>query len=402
MFNQATQLLQTLSFPSLSVATEANSRALDTKFRRYYIDSNLMVVRAAIGIGIILTLAVCLMDAILMPPAFSAQAIPFRAMTMLLPMAGALAATCLVKERLRIPYVNATVALVVGVSTILVSGIAVRHGVQMVAWGMIFTTFNIYLVLGLNMRQSMMAGWPIFLFYLGISIFVAVPLHKMVYGSMFLAFSNVVGTYASHLMERNAREIFASKLALEKLARTDGLTGLYNRRTFDDHLHQVWKQAQREEKNIAIVLVDIDHFKLFNDCYGHQLGDQCIKAVANVLRTSANRPLDLVARYGGEEYAIILYDASASFLESFAGSLCDKVIDLDIAHKASDVSPSITVSVGAAITQASGTVTADQLLRRADDSLYESKNLGRNKAVIYRPEWGEKVASEPDLATYLS
>jgi diguanylate cyclase (GGDEF)-like protein len=391
MLTQASQLLQTFSFPSPSNATEGDLLASHEKFQRYYIDRTLAVVRVALVIGIFLVTAVCALDLVLMPSAFAREAIPFRIMVMLLPLNGALAATFLIKERLWIPYITASAAVLICVASLYVFAMAAEHGVQLVMWTGIYVTFNIYLVLGLNLRQSMAAGWPVFLLYVAVGVISGAPTLTIAYGSLYLAFSNLVGTYASHLLERNAREIFNNKRELERLARTDGLTGLFNRRAFDEHLPQVWKQARRDEKNVAIVLADIDHFKLFNDCYGHPVGDDCIKIISNVLEASAKRPLDLVARYGGEEFAIVLYDPSVSFLESFASRLCYRVVDQEIDHKASAVSPSVTISIGAAITQASGNVSPEQLLRRADDALYEAKNLGRNQAVIYKTAWGEQT-----------
>jgi len=220
------------------------------------------------------------------------------------------------------------------------------------------------------------------------------PLQKIAYGALFLGFSNLIGTYASYILERNAREIFDNKRELMRLARTDGLTGLFNRRAFDQHLRQVWKQAVRDDKNVAVIVADIDHFKLYNDCYGHVKGDECIRTIAEVLAASISRPLDMVARYGGEEYIVVLYDPSLSFLDAFARGLGHKVVELEIEHKGSEAVPSVSLSIGAAITEAAGKLTADQLLRQADDALYEAKKQGRNRAIVYRTEWGQQTTAQ--------
>lgn len=393
MLNQAIHLRLSPSFLPSSMSSADESKALDREFRRHYVDRTLPTTRAAIGFGMLLTIAVCFLDAFLMPPAFAEAAIPLRVITMLMPMSAAMGATFLFRNRLWFPYIIGSVAVLAGVSTLHIGAIALRTGAPMVLWGTIFVTFNIYLVLGLTLRQSVAVGWPIFIAYLCIGIVSGAPPHNIAYGGIFLGFSNLIGTYASYLLERNAREIFDNGRELKRLARTDGLTGLFNRRTFDEHLHQVWKQARRDDKQIAVMVADIDHFKLYNDCYGHQKGDRCITAVADVLAESVSRPLDLVARYGGEEFVIILYDPTPTFLESFTRSLCNKVIDLDIEHKAAEATPSISVSIGAAIGQASGTVTADQLVRQADDALYEAKTRGRNQAMVYRAEWGKQTTA---------
>ena len=107
-----------------------------------------------------------------------------------------------------------------------------------------------------------------------------------------------------------------------------------------------------------------------------------------------SRPLDLVARYGGEQYAIVLYDPKAAFLEAFAKKLCYRVHDAEIEHRASAVASTVTVSVGASIAQVGGTLTADKLIRRADDALYEAKTLGRNQAVVFKTEWGRQTGAQ--------
>ena len=360
----------------------------------------LPVARVGIGLGFLLTAIVCILDIYLMPAAFVEKALPVRIVATLVPLGAVLGATFVFREHRWLPYMIASVAFVIGASILFVGGIAMQTGAPVVSWGLIFTTFNVYLVLGLTLRQSMAVGWPIFLVYLSMSLGFNAPLQKVAYGAMFLGFSNLIGTYASYLLERNAREIFDSKRELMRLANTDVLTGLFNRRMFDQHLRQVWKQARRDGTTVAVVVVDIDHFKLYNDCYGHQIGDDCIKAVADVMAAAVSRPLDMVARYGGEEYVMVLYDPTARFLESFTRELCEKVADVDIEHKASETAHSVTVSVGAALTESPGSITPEQLIRQADDALYEAKSQGRNRAILYRTEWGQQTTA--NLAAVLA
>lgn len=400
MLNQATHLRLAPSFLPNSSPLTNESKSLEKEFRRYYVARMLSVARAAIGLGFLLVGAVCILDVTQMPRAFVEQSIPIRIFAMLIPLSALFAATFLFRTRSWLPHLIAAVALIVGVSTLYVGGIAARTGADMVSWGVIFTTFNVYLVLGLTLRQSVAVGWPIFLVYLIMGIVFDVPTQKLSYGIIFLGFSNLIGTYASYLLERNAREIFDNKRELWRLARTDGLTGLFNRRAFDQHLRQVWKHAQRDDKRIAVLVADIDHFKLYNDCYGHRKGDECISTVADALSASVSRPLDMVARYGGEEFVIVLYDPTVGFLEAFASGLCHKIVGLDIEHKASEATPQVSLSIGAAISEASDNLTADQLIRQADDALYEAKNQGRNQSVVYRTEWGQQTTA--NLAAVLS
>ncbi len=131
-------------------------------------------------------------------------------------------------------------------------------------------------------------------------------------------------------------------------------------------------------------IIDTGHFKLYNDCYGHGPGDECIQAVANVLKDSIHRPLDQVARYGGEEFAVVLYNPTDKFVRDYANELVSKVADLSLEHKASDVADVVTVSIGASIMQPDASNEPDQLVRAADDALYESKDKGRNRATSYQ------------------
>lgn len=393
MLNQAEHLrLVPRLLPIESTSTD-ESRDLDREFRRYYVDRMLPVARAGLGIGFVLAIAVCVLDAFLMPQAFYEKAIPLRIFTMLVPLFVAFGATFVIKLRTSVPYIIGATMLLVGLSTLIVGAIAAQTGAPMVAWGTIFLTFNVYLVMGLTLRQSASVGWPIYFIYVAVGIYLGAPLQKLGYGILFLGFSNVIGTYASYLLELDAREIFDKKRELRRLAQTDGLTGLFNRSAFDHHLRQVWKQARRDGCHIGVVVADIDHFKLYNDCYGHQEGDNCITTVAHVLAESVSRPLDMVARYGGEEFVMVLYDPSASFLESFTRTLCQKIVALDIEHKASGDLPNVALSIGAAMTETPVKITPEQLIRQADDALYEAKSQGRNRAIVYQPEWGQQTTA---------
>ncbi len=355
-------------------------------FRHYFQRRTLPMAQVAVLIAIFLVLAVCALDYMLMPSEFALPAIMLRASTMLLILVSIFVVSLIWPSDPRLPYAFMTAGALNGVCTIIVGAIAARSGTQFVFWGTIFVTFYVYLVLGLRFRQATLAGWPVFLTFLTFGIINDAPLVKMAYGSLFLVFANFIGMYAAFLFEMDSRELYHKKMLLRKLARTDGLTGVDNRRTFDEHLDNVWRQARREEQSIAVLLVDIDHFKLYNDCYGHGPGDECIQAVAKVLEDSTHRPLDQVARYGGEEFAVVLYNPTDKFVRDYANELVGKVADLCIEHKASDVADVVTVSVGASIMQPDASNEPDQLVRAADDALYESKDKGRNRATVYRSD----------------
>lgn len=355
-------------------------------FRRYFQRRTLPMAQVAILIAMLLILAVCVLDWIVMPAEFALSAILLRLSTMLALLATIFVLSLVWPSDPRLPYAFMVGGALNGVCTIIVGAIAARSGAQFVFWGTIFVTFYVYLVLGLRFRQATFAGWPVFLTYLTFGIINDAPVVKMAYGSLFLVFANFIGMYAAFLFEMDSRELYHKKMLLRKLARTDGLTGVDNRRAFDEHLENVWRQARREEQSVAVLLADIDHFKLYNDCYGHGPGDDCIQAVAAVLGHSVHRPLDQVARYGGEEFAVVLYNPTDQFVRDYANKLVSKVASLGIEHRASDTSNVVTISIGAAIMQPDTSNQPDQLVRAADDALYESKEQGRNRATMYRSD----------------
>ncbi len=159
----------------------------------------------------------------------------------------------------------------------------------------------------------------------------------------------------------------------------DGLTGIPNRRKFDEYLNTVWKFALRDRFPISIVMMDIDHFKLFNDKYGHLNGDECLIQVAQKLSKSVNRKTDIVARYGGEEFVCVLPNTKVSDAMVIAEKLRENVMSLQIPHELSPVASCVTISLGvASVTPIVGS-TYSMLISAADEALYKSKNNGRNK-----------------------
>ena len=160
----------------------------------------------------------------------------------------------------------------------------------------------------------------------------------------------------------------------------DGLTGAYNRRCFDERLASEWARAQRNGGALSVVLLDVDLFKRYNDHYGHQAGDDCLRRVAACLRQSTKRPADLVARYGGEEFVCLLPETPLQGAMDFARQLGEAVAALGIEHACSSVAGVVTVSLGVCSKPSDASGTAQALLREADAQLYIAKSRGRNQA----------------------
>jgi diguanylate cyclase (GGDEF)-like protein len=165
------------------------------------------------------------------------------------------------------------------------------------------------------------------------------------------------------------------------LASCDGLTQIANRRRFDEYLEQQWKQMARERSPMAILLCDIDHFKQYNDTYGHLAGDDCLRQVAQTLNETLKRPTDLIARYGGEEFAVILPQTDLSGALKVAEFLQTAVQRLQIVHVQSPVPPYLTLSIGVASTVPCPQDHPETLLDMADGALYHAKQQGRHRIV---------------------
>ncbi len=165
---------------------------------------------------------------------------------------------------------------------------------------------------------------------------------------------------------------------LYQQATTDNLTQISNRRAFDVYLKQEWKRAKREELSIALIMIDIDYFKLYNDHYGHEAGDRCLYTVAQTIRQAVKRPSDFVARYGGEEFAVILPNTERIGAETVANSIQKAIHDLQLPHAQSPISSYITLSIGISI-QIPTSEDFIILIQTADHALYKAKHQGRNR-----------------------
>jgi diguanylate cyclase (GGDEF)-like protein len=166
---------------------------------------------------------------------------------------------------------------------------------------------------------------------------------------------------------------------LERLANHDGLTGIYNRRGFDDKLHAEFSRSSRESLPLSLAMVDVDFFKQFNDTYGHQAGDHCLKKVADALAKSTFRPSDMAARYGGEEFAIVLPSVDEEGAKVVANRVLKAVSGLGIVHSGSVSRGVVTVSIGVATIIPSAKSSEKELIQAADEALYRAKHGGRNR-----------------------
>ena len=178
---------------------------------------------------------------------------------------------------------------------------------------------------------------------------------------------------------RNHLQIVHQRRLLEQLAALDGLTGIPNRRRFDEALAQEWSRCQRSGLPLSLIVADVDQFKQYNDTLGHAAGDRVLQDVAAALRQAARRPGDLAARYGGEEFVLLLPETDAPQAQLLADELLQRMAARKLPHPAASAAPCVTLSLGGITTIPASSVVAPDFFERADAALYQAKAQGRNR-----------------------
>jgi diguanylate cyclase (GGDEF)-like protein len=255
-------------------------------------------------------------------------------------------------------------------------GMPYYFGAQ-VAW-----LFVVWLVLGLSVGQAAATAVGLSLMYAWGMVYWEVPVGELLFSSATLLFVNLVGGYCGWQLESAERRAFAESRTLNELADRDGLTGLYNRRRYEEHIDKLWRQSRRDQEQFTVVLIDIDHFKPYNDLYGHQAGDDALKRVAEIIALYGQRPLDFAARFGGEEFALVLYGPAEEYGRELPERLRRDIAELKVPHAESTAAPYLTVSIGVAIVTPGTERSLAGVVQLADEALYQAKEEGRNRVVI--------------------
>jgi diguanylate cyclase (GGDEF)-like protein len=200
-------------------------------------------------------------------------------------------------------------------------------------------------------------------------------------GVVWLVVSNALGFIAANSLQRSQRIQFAQGLLLQRLLSTDAMTNIANRRRFDDALAREWRRCGRAGVPLSLLMIDVDHFKAYNDHSGHVEGDECLRQVAKLLGAGAKRPGDLVARYGGEEFVCLLPEVGVAGARAVADKLIEAVRRANIPHPCSPLGPRLTISVGSAT---AGGMLGDPtaLVAFADKLLYAAKAAGRDQIIV--------------------
>lgn len=361
---------------------------LEAQYWREYYEQGRLQLRSNFLLAMLLALAFIAMHHRLLPPPDAATLLLRYGLIFPLLLAGFGATFLPGAARLLRGIVAVTgPAIVVAVTALVLRG--ERHAPPSVFPVLVITTLFVYYLLGQTFHGALRTG------AIGLVAFVAgasimdVPRPQFAYQGLLLLITNVVGGAVAYTLESARRTGWLEARLLAELAERDGLTGIYNRRRLDAHLQGVWQQAVREQRPVALLMIDLDFFKAYNDRYGHQAGDEILKQVARVLARTARRPLDLVARYGGEEFAVVLYDTTRPYATTLAERIIESVRSLGIPHAASGCAPVVTVSVGVAFVQPTPGRSPEGLVQLADEALYAAKNAGRNRAQVMQEEYAQ-------------
>ena len=217
---------------------------------------------------------------------------------------------------------------------------------------------------------------------LGAAVAFHLPPTIAFHSGAFALIAIVAFAVAAQQIERRSRRAFLESRLVADLAQHDVLTWTKNRRVLDEYLPRLWRQAAEDGRALAVLLIDVDHFKPYNDRYGHQAGDVVLRKVAQTIQACVRRPLDLVARYGGEEFTAILYDTDGGRASGTAERIRKGIEQLGIEHRGSRGSPVLTVSIGAAVVAPEVERSPGGAMQLADEALYRAKSQGRNRVEI--------------------
>jgi diguanylate cyclase (GGDEF)-like protein len=369
-------------FPWLTFDAE-----LESEFRQTNLDDNLRHIRVNLCLAIMITVAFSAVEATVLGPDLNRIPGMIHMWVVVPILLFSLAASFSGRRHRVYPPLAIVGGTALGLSVATMQLIAALGGVSILFPCLLLTSIFIYFMGGLIFYHALAANLIVTVAYLGAGSALRVPGSEFGYDAMALVAVNLFCASVVYMHEKTSRKGFLEAGLLREMVARDGLTGIQNRRMFDQHIHRAWQQALRESEQVAVLLVDIDCFKDYNDRYGHQAGDECLRAVAVSLSQCARRPLDSVARYGGEEFAVVLYEASSEYVAEVLTRIQRSIAELNIPHEASRVASRLTVSIGAAFTLPSESRTHAGLIQLADEALYCAKEQGRNRVVVMEAEY---------------
>jgi diguanylate cyclase (GGDEF)-like protein len=261
-------------------------------------------------------------------------------------------------------------------------GQAATHGQPEMLMFLPMLSIGPFFFLGFRFREGLLTvALATLAFFAAIAVY-GLALQVWLHAATFVLFSGASCAIAAWYLEKASRRSFLDSRLLAELAQNDSLTSLKNRRMFDEYLERLWQQAVERGESLAVLMIDVDHFKAYNDRYGHQAGDQTLRRVAQTLQTFVYEAHDVLARYGGEEFAVILHRTDAAHASAVAERMRRSVSGLGIAHSDSKAGGVVTISIGIALVVPSRARQPEGAVQLADQALYEAKIHGRNRVEL--------------------
>jgi diguanylate cyclase (GGDEF)-like protein len=364
-----------LGFKSLSFVPE-----LESDFRLHYLENNPGQLKRALPLAVVLTLLFIVSDYLRLPhDVFVRIEFPRGVqLTTLLVMTALIFSN---NKSLLETGVIATLAIY-GVTTAIILGIINASGEFSPISAQLLILAFCYFLSGLRFFHAVLAGLTVSLAYPASQVMFANPLPNLAFNCYMILVFNMLGLCGAYFIEYTSRENYLQRQLLSELALFDGLTGLLNRRAFGLDLEKVCRQARRDQVDIAVAMVDVDHFKEYNDYFGHMQGDHCLSNIASALRDSVKRPLDKAGRYGGEEFILLWYDCGVGDARRLGESTRLGVESLAIPHGPGATQRTVTISIGIATCKGAKIEDSGSLIRAADRALYQAKAAGRNKVIL--------------------
>ncbi len=360
--------------------------ALESSYRAQQFHGSLRYLRINLAILAVLILAIIGIDHVVMPEVRAALPNLARLGVMVPLLAIAFAVTFLRDAATWYPRVMPVLMTIALVGIIVIGLWAWEQGEPRIFIRLLLGTIAIYFVVGLPFRPAVAVNLLGVAFYAWAASARGMTSIELLHNLSMLLMTNVICAAGAFHLERARRRAWLDSNRLAETAMQDGLTGIPNRRRFDEHLQRAWQQGVREHKPLALLFADIDHFKKYNDRYGHQAGDEVMKAVAASLARFARRPLDLTARYGGEEFAVVLFDAAREHAARVGEEILADVRALGITH-ADSAGSLLTISVGIACVVPMARRSSAGIVQLADQALYAAKDGGRNQSRLLEAEY---------------
>lgn len=353
--------------------------ALETEYRAYYWRRYLGRTRAVLAAGAVLFVLFALKDLRTLPADVSHITAGIR-LLLIVPS---------ILMVIALSYVHALrvwmEALIVGGVFIAMTGlsaailISASLGSPLPYEGLILVIVFTLFLSGLRFYKASLSTVATVIAYIAAGMVTGMATAGLLQQAYYLISIMLIGMAGAYSLELSMRASFLSENVARSRSLRDPLTLLYNRRAAMDHLDRSWALAFRERQPLAILLIDVDHFKRFNDRYGHVAGDGCLTEVAMILQDRVRRPMDIVARYGGEEFLAVVYGITEQNLVRFCENLRRSVESLAIPHAENLPHPGVTVSIGAAWTIPAPSATIASTVEEADRALYRAKAKGRNR-----------------------